>query len=258
MQAPLEHPTGSADQSGTDLAERNRRFYDSLWSDTSLIRPERFNTWPLCSALAVPARRRLEVGPGLRPRLPIDGSCFVDISARALSELRAHGGRVMHGDARALPFVDASFDVVCALDVVEHVEDDRAVFAELRRVLAPDGVLVLSTPLHAASWTEFDAIVGHWRRYDPPVLLDTLARHGLLIERSAAYGMQPRSRLLSRLGAWFLRHQHARAMRCYNRVLMPLGLRLERALTFAPGLIETTRVDEILLVCRRVRGEAAA
>ncbi len=117
---------------------------------------------------------------------------------------------------------------------------------------------MLSVPLHRASWTDFDAVVGHWRRYDPPVLVETLARHGLTIERSAAYGMQPRSRTLARLGAWWLRRHRQHAMRWYNHVFMPLGLRLERPLAFAPGLIETARVDEILLVCRRAGANAAA
>ncbi len=257
MQARLDHATPDAGEAGATLARRNRRFYEALWSDTALVGPERFNTWPAISVLAAAAQRRLEIGPGLRPRLPIAGSCFVDLSGRALAELRAHGGRAMYGDVRALPFADASFDVVCALDVVEHVEEDEAVFGEIRRVLVPGGSLVLSTPLHAASWTEFDAVVGHWRRYDPAGLVATLARHGLVVERSAAYGMQPRSRTLARLGAWFLRHQHARAMWWYDRVFMPLGLALESALTFAPGLIDTTRVDEILLVCRRAPEGAA-
>jgi SAM-dependent methyltransferase len=240
------------------LAGRNRRFYETFWSDTALVEPSRFNTWPLVSGLAASGPRCLEIGPGLRPRLPIPGSWFVDVSAAAAAELRRRGGHAARGDARALPFPDGSFDVVCALDVVEHVDDDRAVFAELRRVLAPHGTLVLSTPLHATSWTVFDEVVGHWRRYDPATLVATLARHGLVIERSAAYGMQPRSRLLARLGAWWLTHHRAHAMRWYNQVFMPIGLLLERALTFGSGLIDTARVDEILLVCRRAMPDVSA
>ena len=40
-------------------------------------------------------------------------------------------------------------------------------------------------------------------------------------------------------------------MRWYNQVLLPLGLHLQRRLAFAPGLADLTKVDELLLVCRR-------
>ena len=40
-------------------------------------------------------------------------------------------------------------------------------------------------------------------------------------------------------------------MRWYNAVIMPLGLRLQRPLALAPGMIDATGVGEILLVCRR-------
>ena len=41
----------------------------------------------------------------------------------------------------------------------------------------------------------------------------------------------------------------------YNRVFMPLGLRLQKNLSFAAGLIDTADVDEILMVCRKVAGQ---
>src|SRR5678816_4781239 len=67
----------------------NRRFYDALWSASRVTLPQRFNTWPLLSSLAATARSRLEIGPGLRPRLPIAGTCVVDVSRHALSPLVA-------------------------------------------------------------------------------------------------------------------------------------------------------------------------
>src|SRR5437879_10938794 len=76
----------------SELLEVNRHFYNALWSDARLIEPERFNTWPLVRSLLAPAQRRLEVAPGLRPRLPIEDTQFVDISAAALGKLRARGG----------------------------------------------------------------------------------------------------------------------------------------------------------------------
>ena len=49
-------------------AAANREFYDALWSSSYIVPPQRFNTWPLLSALAASAPARLEIGPGLRPR----------------------------------------------------------------------------------------------------------------------------------------------------------------------------------------------
>src|ERR1700736_6993671 len=84
--------------------EDNRRFYDSLWSGPRLVEPDRFNTWPLVQSLLPPSGLRLEVAPGLRPRLPIEDTQFVDISAPALDQLSARGGCVTLAEVTALPF----------------------------------------------------------------------------------------------------------------------------------------------------------
>jgi SAM-dependent methyltransferase len=231
----------------------NRRFYDALWSASQLVQPQRFNTWPLLSSLVTSAPARLEIGPGLRPRLPIAGTQFVDVSRPALSSLKAGGGRATLGEITALPFPDRSFDLVCAFDILEHVEDDRQVFSELRRVTKDDAAMVFSVPLHPARWSVFDVLVGHVRRYGPEELLGLLAEHSFLLERSAAFGMQPRSRWLLDFAVWGLTHRPVQAMRWYNRLFLPLGLLLQKPLVWVPGLIDVANVDELVLVCRRVR-----
>jgi len=236
-----------------NASEVNRSFYDALWADTYLIPPERFNTWPLVSELmaAGPGTRRLEIGPGLRPRLPIDGTCFIEISRAALGRLAGQGGLATHASAAALPFADGAFGLVMAMDIIEHLEDDGPVFRELARVLEPGGTMVMSSPLHPDCWTTFDEVVGHVRRYEPEDLLSRLERHGFTLQASAIYGMQPRSRTLSRMGAWFLTRQRERAMYWYNRFFMPISLRFEKPLRLSPGMIDASRVDEVLLVCRK-------
>jgi len=235
----------------SELLEVNRHFYNALWSDARLIEPERFNTWPLVRSLLAPAQRRLEVAPGLHPRLPIENTQFVDISAAALGKLRARGGSGTLGSITALPYGGAGFDLICAFDVIEHVDDDERALAELARVAASGAALITSMPLHPAQWSGFDAFVGHRRRYEPAELMDKLARHGFAVERSAAFGMQPKSSRLIDLGMWFLIHQRELAMWTYNRVMMPLGVRFQKPLVLAPGLIDTAEVGEVLLLCRR-------
>jgi SAM-dependent methyltransferase len=237
----------------SELLDANRHFYDALWAEARLIEPERFNTWPLVRSLLAPAQRRLEVAPGLRPRLPIEGTQFVDISAPALEKLREHGGSGTLGSITALPFGDGIFDLICAFDVIEHVDDDERALAELARVASPGAALITSVPLHPAQWTGFDDFVGHRRRYEPTELMGKLARHGFAVERSAVFGMQPKSSRLLDLGMWFLIHQRELAMWTYNRVMMPLGIRFQKPLALAQGLIDTADVGEVLILCRRGR-----
>jgi SAM-dependent methyltransferase len=235
----------------SDLVAKNSEFYDAFWSRTYLTRPERFNTWPLISALLPAAPQRLEIGPGLRPRLPVAGTHFLDLSPPVVERLKASGGFARSGEITALPFADGVFDLVSAFDVVEHVANDQQVFAELTRVLKKSGRLIFSVPLHPAHWTEFDDYVGHARRYEPAALLALMARHGLVVEKSVAFGMQANSpRLLHFAVQGLTRHRDA-AVRCYNWLFFPLGLLLQKRLNFVDGLMDLSAIDEVLLVCRR-------
>lgn len=241
----------AATSSPPSLLDVNRRFYDALWRDAVLIAPQRFNTWPLVDALAAQAPRRLEVAPGLRPRLPVAGTAFADVSAPALRQLGSQGGLCVQALADALPFPDDAFDLVCAFDIIEHIEGDEAAVAELARVAAPGAALLLSVPIHMAAWTPFDDFVGHFRRYEPAALLALLRRHGFELRRSAAHGMQPKSTWLLKLGMWFLTHQRERAMWWYNRVFMRFALGAQPPLSPVPGLIDSEGIDTLLLECRR-------
>lgn len=241
----------STPRTDADLIGSNKRFYDALWAEAKLFSPDRFNTWPLVAELVAQTSRRLEVAPGLRPRLPLADTQFVDLSLPALAELGRHGAKVANAMIGALPFQDASFDFVCAFDILEHVVDDEGALGELSRVAEPGARLLLSVPLHPEAWTAFDDFVGHYRRYEPDAIRALLGRHGFTIERSAVYGMQPKSSKLLDLGQWYLTHQRARAMWWYNRVFMPLGVRFQKALAFTPGFDPAAGVDEVLLVCRK-------
>ncbi len=229
---------------------RNSRFYERLWSESRFLGPERFNTWPLVRSLAESARERLEVGPGLRPRLPIESTCFVDISRSALERLCAEGASGVRGEATALPFPDGRFELVAAFDIIEHVADDDLVFRELRRVLRPGGTLVFSVPLYDRHWTAFDDLVGHFHRYEPDRLEHLLAENGFVLEQSAVFGMQPKGGWLLDLGTYMLKWHRAKAMRWYN-FFLPIGVYFQKPLKFEPGLTRREGVDEVLLVCRR-------
>jgi 2-polyprenyl-6-hydroxyphenyl methylase/3-demethylubiquinone-9 3-methyltransferase len=81
----------------------------------------------------------------------------VDLAADALAVARAHdaSGRVryLEADARALPFADGSFEAVCAMDLLEHVETPARAIAEASRVLTPGGLFFFYTfDRNALSW----------------------------------------------------------------------------------------------------------
>jgi SAM-dependent methyltransferase len=238
-------------RSDAELLVANRRFYDRFWSGARLVEAHRFNTWPLVSSILPASKRQLEIAPGLRPRLPIADTQFVDISAPALDVLRARGASATVAQISSLPFPDAAFDLVCALDIVEHVDDDDAALGEIVRVASLGAYVLLSAPLHASRWTAFDDFVGHRRRYEPDALREKLGRHGLTVQRSAVYGMQPKSTRLLDLGIWWLTHHRERAMWWYNRAFMPLGVRFQKRLALANGMLDATGIDELLLVCKK-------
>ncbi len=77
----------------------------------------------------------------------------VDISEDALAFCRERGlPRVRQGAAESLPFEDATFDLVTALDVVEHLDDDTAGLREIRRVLRREGRALLFVPAFMFLW----------------------------------------------------------------------------------------------------------
>jgi SAM-dependent methyltransferase len=238
------------------LVAKNSRFYDTLWSRSYLSGPDKFNTWPLIAGLLPGAAQRLEIGPGLRPRLPLAGTHFLDLSPAAVARLQAKGGLARTGEITALPYADRSFDLVAACDVIEHVTDDQLVFRELIRVLRPGGHLIFSVPLHAAFWTVFDDYVGHARRYEPAALQALLSTHGLTVEQSTPFGMQSNNPRLLHYAVQGLTRYPQAAVRSYNWLLYPLGLLLQKPLVFTPGLMDLNGVPEVLLVCRRTAGSS--
>lgn len=79
--------------------------------------------------------------------------------------------RVRKGSCKQLPLDDASVDVVTALDVIEHVEEDRAAVREFARVVRPGGIVVITVPALMLLWSDWDVALHHFRRYTRSSLL---------------------------------------------------------------------------------------
>lgn len=91
--------------------------------------------------------------------------------------------------ALALPFADASLDVVSAFDVVEHFRDEAALLAELHRVLRPGGRLLVSVPAYDWAWSSHDVAARHHRRYTRRRVVTALTAAGFTTERTTyAFG----------------------------------------------------------------------
>ena len=104
----------------------------------------------------------------------------------AFAAARAPGASLMQMDARRIPF-RGEFDVVGAFDVIEHIEDDRTVLAELRAAAVPGGGVLITVPQHPALWSEYDVRAGHVRRYRARELSTRMVEAGLEIVRMTSF-----------------------------------------------------------------------
>jgi SAM-dependent methyltransferase len=73
--------------------------------------------------------------------------------------------KFIHGSITSLPFEDEQFDLVCAFDVVEHVDEDKLAISELHRVCKPGGYVFTTVPTFRFLWSEHDIVNEHKRRY---------------------------------------------------------------------------------------------
>jgi SAM-dependent methyltransferase len=157
-----------------------------------------------------------DLASGLNARNTVIG---VDWSATALAQARARGLLVVQGgvDASGLPLPDGCADVVIMSELIEHLVDTDTAVDEVRRVLRPGGVLLLSTP-NLAAWfnralvglgiqpvfSEVSLrgiygrpgheVVGHLRLFTRRALVEFLAARGFRCERvlGAPYHDVPR------------------------------------------------------------------
>lgn len=132
--------------------------------------------------------RILDVGCGTGANLEMlagfGKSEGVDVSDEALEFCRAKGLSVHKGLAEKLPFEDESFDVVTALDVVEHLDDDVTGLREMARVLKSDGRTLIFVPAFMWLWGVQDDISNHRIRYTKKQIVERLEQAGFVIERA--------------------------------------------------------------------------
>ena len=144
----------------------------------------------ICTTLNKQNPRILDVGCGTGANLKMLAEFGtaegVDISTQAIDFCRERGlNSVKLGAIEQLPYEDNSFELVTALDVVEHLDDDVAGLREIRRVLRPDGRVFLFVPAFMFLWGVQDDASNHRRRYTMTSLLKAVKEAGFSIEWSS-------------------------------------------------------------------------
>jgi 2-polyprenyl-3-methyl-5-hydroxy-6-metoxy-1,4-benzoquinol methylase len=131
--------------------------------------------------------RILEVGCGWGTNLAaLENAGYsvagLDISRHALDRLDRPGRTLIEADlSKDLPAGAPLYDVVLALDVIEHVDDDRDVVRCLTQLVRPGGRVIISVPALPDLFSEFDRVQGHRRRYTPDMLRTAIEGSGLTI-----------------------------------------------------------------------------
>lgn len=132
--------------------------------------------------------RCLDIGCGGGAMLLEAGSSMpsfgIDLSGQALDHAYSRGLKgLVKAEAGALPFSPGSFSSVLLLDVLEHHARPDELLAEIREVLSPDGVLVVTVPAFQWMWSYADHVLGHYRRYTRAQLCNELATNGFTLRR---------------------------------------------------------------------------
>jgi SAM-dependent methyltransferase len=152
----------------------------------------------------------LELGCGTGHNLPMLGqfgdidALELDDEARAIAERRI-GRKVMSDPLPELKGVsDRHYDLIAALDVIEHIDDDRAALAAIATKLKPGGKFVMTVPAHQWMWSAHDVVNHHKRRYSKRSLRALVDASPLRLEKigyfnSLLFPLAAAERLASKL-----------------------------------------------------------
>lgn len=99
-----------------------------------------------------------------------DKDCYDFVKERLQIDLE-------QGSILELKYDDNTYDIVCAFDVIEHVEDDQLAVKEMFRVCKPQGHILITVPAFMFLWGPHDVVNQHYRRYVAPQLKKLLVNH---------------------------------------------------------------------------------
>lgn len=143
---------------------------------SNTTQPKVLNAGAATGATSVMLKKHAEV-----VSLEYDKDCAKFLAEEVLHE------EVVNESLTELPFSENSFDLVCAFDVVEHIDDDYLALSEIHRVLHKDGFVYITVPAFQFLWSKHDVINHHFRRYTRKTLEDLLTKNGFEIQYSSYF-----------------------------------------------------------------------
>ena len=112
----------------------------------------------------------------------------VDAEPAAAKECQKRDIKIKIADATIrMPFKDNFFNAILALDFLEHVNDDKTVIRGIKRVLKPNGIIIISVPAYPKLYSYWDKMLGHYRRYSKSDLTQLMIKSGLKIKFISYY-----------------------------------------------------------------------
>lgn len=119
------------------------------------------------------------------PEMALWGS-EIHVSGLGFAASRVKNAHLVQMDAREMPFRE-EFDLVGAFDVLEHIEEDEAVLAQMHASLKPGGGILLTVPQHPFLWSQQDVAACHVRRYTRRELRRKMEAAGFEILLAASF-----------------------------------------------------------------------
>jgi len=121
------------------------------------------------------------------PEALVIGSDYVKGPLRALAE-KEPTQPLLNFDLTRCPLPDACLDAIVALNVLEHIQDDRAAVREMKRTLKPGGVAVIELPAGPFLYDVYDKMLMHERRYSMAGARGLFEEAGFVVERPTHLG----------------------------------------------------------------------
>lgn len=140
-----------------------------------------------------PGARILEVGCGAGGNVPLLREFGAVAALEPDDESRAYAAERLGLAIQSgllpdgLPYAPESFDLVCAFDVIEHVDDDAGSVRALARLVRPGGAILTTVPAYPWMWSHHDVLHHHKRRYLLPAYRALFEQAGLTVETATYF-----------------------------------------------------------------------